>query len=80
MCELEVTITKGALRQVSKVREEVCYSARLSGYTDGTWLQLMCCAYSDILSLYFGGRDELSFGGRGRDENWICDMCDNLCV
>ena len=38
VCELEVTITEGALRQVSEVREEVHYSERLGGYTDGTWL------------------------------------------
>ena len=35
-------------------------------HTDRTWLQLVCCAYSDILSLYFEGRDELRFrGGEG---------------
>ena len=28
--------------------------------SDGTWLQLMCCIYSDILYLYFGQMD-----GRG---------------
>jgi len=26
---------------------------RVGGYMDGTWLQSMCCTYSDILSLYF---------------------------
>ena len=57
----------GAPRQVSKVHEEIRYSARLSGYMDGTWLQRMCCAYSDVLSLYFGRRDELRFGGSGRE-------------
>ena len=31
---------------------------------DETWLQLMCCAYSDILSLYFGQADGLRFGWR----------------
>ena len=70
VCEPGVTITEGAPRQVSKVREEVHYSVRLSGYTDGTWLQLMCCAYSDVLSLYFGGRDELGFG-EGEGEQGI---------
>ena len=25
--------------------------------SDGTWLQLLCCAYSDVLSLYFGQTD-----------------------
>ena len=60
--DLLVTITEGAPRQISDVREEVHYSARLGVYTDGTWLQLMCCTYSDIPSLYFRGRDELRFG------------------
>ena len=60
--------TGGARRQVSEVHKEVCYSARLGRYTDGTWLQRMCCAYSDILSLYFGGRDELRFRGERGDE------------
>ena len=60
----------GALRQVSEVHKEICDSVRLSGYTDGTWLQHMCCTYSDILSLYFGGRDELRFRGGERDEDY----------
>ena len=57
VCEPGVTITEGALRQVSEVHEEVCYSARLGGYTDRTWIQLMCCTYSDVLSLYFRWRN-----------------------
>ena len=32
----------------------IYYSARLGVYMDGTWLQLICCAYSDIWSPYFG--------------------------
>ena len=48
---------------VSEVHEEIRYSARLSGYTDRTWLQCMCCTYSDILSLYFRWRDRLRFVG-----------------
>ena len=28
----------GALRQVSEVHKEICYSVRLGGYTDRTWL------------------------------------------
>ena len=80
VCELEVTIAGGAPRQVSEVHEEVRYSARLGGYTDGTWLQLMCCTYSDVLSLYFRGRDKLRFRERRRDKNWICDMCDMILL
>ena len=57
----------GAPRWVSEVCEEIRYSARLGGYTDGTWLQHMCCTYSDVLSLYFGRRDELRFGGSRRE-------------
>ena len=64
----------GAPRQVSKVREEICYSVRLGGYMDGTWLQCMCCAYSDVLSLYFGGRDELRFRGSGKELEPGCGM------
>ena len=67
-------LTGGALRQVSEVCEEIHYSVRLGGYTDGTWLQCMCCTYSDILSLYFRGRDELRFGGRGRERELGCGM------
>ena len=52
-----VTITEGELRWISDVREEVHYSARLSVYMDGTWLQLMCCAHPDVLSLYFRWKD-----------------------
>jgi len=62
-------LTGGAPRQVSEVCEEIHYSVRLGGYMDRTWLQRICCAYSDILSLYFRGRDELRFGGGGRDED-----------
>ena len=51
----------GALRWVSEVFKEICYSVRLGGYMDRTWLQHMCCTYSDVLSLYFGGRDKLGF-------------------
>jgi len=36
---------------------QVCYLARLGVCTDGTWLQLMCCTYADVLSLYFGQTD-----------------------
>ena len=35
----------------------------------------MCCAYSDILSLYFGGRDELRFRGSRRELELGCGMC-----
>jgi len=38
---------------------------------DGTWLQLMCCAYSDILSLYFGQMDGLKFRGDKEREGGI---------
>ena len=38
------------------------YSVRLGVYMDGTWLQLMCCTYSDVLSLYFGRVDGLRYG------------------
>jgi len=57
-------------------RGTVCYSVRLGGYMDGTWLQLMCCAYSDILSLYFGWRDGLRFRGDKEQEGYhtYCDM------
>ena len=64
----------GAPRQVSKVHER--YIVRLGGYMDGTWLQHMCCTYSDILSLYFGQRDRWRFRGRRRDEDYVM-ICDN---
>ena len=57
----------GAPRWVSEVHKEIHYSARLGGYTDRTWLQCMCCTYSDVLSLYFGGRDKLRFGESERE-------------
>ena len=31
---------------------EIYYSVRLGMGLDGTWLQPMCYAYSDVLSLY----------------------------
>ena len=68
-CELKVTITKGAPRQISEVCKEVHYSVRLGGYMDGTWIQCMCCAYSDVLSLYFRWSDRRRFRGGRRDED-----------
>ena len=43
-------------------------------YRDGTWLQLICCAYSDVLSLYFGWVDGLRFRWdleRESNGNWV---------
>ena len=57
--EPEVTITEGALRWVSEVRERYVTQRGLVG----TWMGLgfnICVA--DVLSLYFRGRDELRFG------------------
>ena len=45
-------------------------------YMDGTGLQLMCCAYSDILSLYFRWVDGLWFGWEGEQgaEIRLCEI------
>ena len=60
------------------------YSVRLSGYMDGTCLQLMCYTYSDVLSLYFRWVYGLRFGWNPERERerWelgcdlVCDMYD----
>ena len=45
----------------------ICYSVRLSVYTGGTWLQLMCCTHSDIQSLYFRQTDRREEGYNGKE-------------
>ena len=50
--------------------------------TDGTGLQLLCCAYSDVLSLYFGRADGLGFrrDQERERERWELDCDMQLCV
>jgi len=70
---------KGETRRTMRGSQEVHYSVRLSGYMDRTWIQLMCCAYSDILSLYFRWRDRLRFGWNskgGGDGDWAVTSYD----
>ena len=66
-CEPEVTITEGAPRGVSEVHERYITQRGSVGTRMGLGFN-MCCAYSDVLSLYFKGRDRLGFGGGGRKQ------------